>query len=494
VSSREREIAVTPLGQLRGRLEGQIVAFRGVPYAGPPVGTLRFASPTPIGSWLGVRDATANGPIPPQAPSRAAAVMGDIDAPQDESCLTLTIWTPGANAERRPVLMWFHGGAFASGAGSLAWYDGGRLAALGNLVVVSVNYRLGALGYLLQPGVAPGNLGVLDQEAALRWVREHIAAFGGDPDNISLAGQSGGAHTIVSFLSFERTRGLFRRAILQSGPFGIGLHTKGEAARTAAAFAAALGLPADAAHSPAAYGSLGVDRILMAQSIVGRDLSRMQDGDLRPAFMPVEAPPYTVAGADLLAAGASAAAARGIPVMIGWTGEEANLFYGPDIARLDERQLGEKAARLLGDAAVARLALARARRPDGTPAQLFLDLVADNTIRLPSLEVAQRIAAAGGKAFAYQFDWSSPISWIAACHCIELPFVFGSYPAWSKPPMIGGADAAALARLSEMMMRSWIAFVTTGDPSNATVPEWRAFDAAGREVMHLDLQPRAGTA
>jgi para-nitrobenzyl esterase len=180
--------------------------------------------------------------------------------------------------------------------------------------------------------------------------------------------------------------------------------------------------------------------------------------------------------------------------MIGWTRDEANLFYGPDLWQLDERQLGEKAARLLGSKADARLALARARRPDAAPAQLFLDLIGDETLRLPSLDCAERIVRAGGTAFVYQFDWASPSPRIGACHCIELPFVFGTVPAWGDPPMIGGADPAALARLSEMMMGTWIAFTTSGDPGNATLPAWRPYDPAGRTVMHLDLAPRAGTA
>ena len=194
--------------------------FRGVPYAAAPVGELRFSPPQPAPPWQGVRDATQDGPIAPQGRSRLAHVMGDFERPQSEDCLTLNIWTPAADSAKRPVLVWIHGGAFASGSGSLPWYSGERFAANGDVVVVSINYRLGALGFLCLPGVSDGNLGLLDQVAALRFVRDNIAAFGGDPDNVTVVGQSAGAASIAILMTMPPARGLFRRAILQSTPFG----------------------------------------------------------------------------------------------------------------------------------------------------------------------------------------------------------------------------------------------------------------------------------
>ena len=153
----------TKAGALRGAVEDGVTVFRAVPYAAPPTGALRFAPPRPVAAWQGVRDAAKNGPIAPQGRSRLAHVMGDFERPQSEDCLTLNIWTPGVDSAKRPVLVWIHGGAFTSGAGSLDWYAGGRLAANGDVVAVSINYRLGALGFLYLPGVSPGNLGLLDQ-------------------------------------------------------------------------------------------------------------------------------------------------------------------------------------------------------------------------------------------------------------------------------------------------------------------------------------------
>jgi para-nitrobenzyl esterase len=213
-------VARTKAGELRGVIENGVAVFRAVPYAAPPVSELRFAPPQPVPTWQGVRDATREGPIAPQGRSRLAHVMGDFQSPQSEDCLTLNIWTPGTDSAKRPVLVWIHGGAFSSGAGSLAWYAGDRFAANGDVVAVSINYRLGALGFLCLPGVSSGNLGLLDQIAALRFVRDNIAAFGGDPDNVTVVGQSAGAASIAIMMTMRPADGLFRRAILQSAPFG----------------------------------------------------------------------------------------------------------------------------------------------------------------------------------------------------------------------------------------------------------------------------------
>src|SRR6478609_2261090 len=216
----EQPAVRTKAGELRGTYENGIAVFRGVPYAAAPIGELRFSPPQPTPPWQGVRDATQDGPIPPQGRSRLAHIMGDFERRQSEDCLTLNIWTPAAYSKKRPVLVWIHGGAFASGAGSLPWYSGERFAANGDVVVVSINYRLGVLGFLCLPGVSDGNLGLLDQVAALRFVRDNIAAFGGDPDNVTVVGQSAGASSIAFLMTMPQARGLFRRAIMQSTPFG----------------------------------------------------------------------------------------------------------------------------------------------------------------------------------------------------------------------------------------------------------------------------------
>jgi para-nitrobenzyl esterase len=225
--------ATTTTEQLRGQVEEGVVVFRGVPYARCE----RFGPPLPVTAWDGERAATEDGPVAPQLPSRLEPVMGAPDHhEQSEDCLSLTITTPGT-AGARPVLVWFHGGAWVSGAGSWKFYGGHRLAREGDVVVVTVNYRLGILGYLHSPGVSDGNLGLAEQLCALRWVHDNIAAFGGDPDAVTIAGQSAGAHSVQCLIGMPQTRGLFRRAIMQSSPAGLGLGSLRGARRAARRFA-----------------------------------------------------------------------------------------------------------------------------------------------------------------------------------------------------------------------------------------------------------------
>jgi para-nitrobenzyl esterase len=233
--------ALTTTGLLRGQEEAGVVVFRCVPYAACD----RFCPPVPAPAWEGEWQATADGPIAPQWPSRLEPVMGVPEFhEQSENCLNLTITTPGADdASRgtRPVLVWFHGGAWVSGAGSWRCYGGHRLARDGNVVVVAVDYRLGILGYLRSPGVSEGNLGLADQLAALQWVHDNIAAFGGDPDTVTIAGQSAGAHAVQCLLGMPDARKLFRRAIIQSSPAGLGLGSARIARKAAARFLTYLG-------------------------------------------------------------------------------------------------------------------------------------------------------------------------------------------------------------------------------------------------------------
>src|SRR5262245_4742922 len=309
----------TKAGELRGARENGVAVFRGVPYAAPPVGDLRFAPPRPVQPWPGARDARQDGPIAPQARSRLAHVMGDFERPQSEDCLTLTVWTPAADAGKRPVQVWIHGGAFGSGAGSLPWYSGERFATNGDVVAVSINYRLGALGFLCLPGVSNGNLGLLDQVAALRFVRDNIAAFGGDPDNVTVVGQSAGASSIAMLMTMPAARGLFRRAILQSTPFGRMTRKLEDAHRIGRRLLEVLGLKPEEAEK---LKSLPFAQLLTAQSEVARLEKKFADA-LAP-FWPVidgDVLPTQVASALKSDAGAD------VDVMIGTTREEMAAFY-----------------------------------------------------------------------------------------------------------------------------------------------------------------------
>jgi para-nitrobenzyl esterase len=462
-------------GKLAGRREDGLEVYRGIPFAAAPVGANRFRPPMPPQAWTGLRDATLPAAICPQSPSRLSYAMGDVAAAQDEDCLTVTVWTPSADGARRPVLVWLHGGAYVSGAGALDWYSGAKLAREGDLVVVAVNYRLGALGWLHHDGIASGNLGLLDQHAALQWVKDNIAAFGGDPGNVTLWGQSAGAQSIAFLLMRPTSRGLFHRIILQSGPLGAPPRSAADATLLADGLLSELGI----ATSPGALQRLQqvpVAALLKAQGAVAQRLAAESQHKGR-ALLPIG----PVADGTILPKRADydAAlkdAAGHVDVLIGTTREEMAIFFAANPAMQNLQS-----APLAPD----ELARLQARRAGGTPAQLFADFVGERTFVAGSLAWAERAAAAGRRTFVYQFDWSSPDRRLAACHCLDLPFVFGTREAFATAPMLAGADAREIDALSAVMRASWIAFARTGDPSHRALPSWPAFDERRRATMHF---------
>jgi para-nitrobenzyl esterase len=472
----EAPIAEPSLGSLRGLWRGGIALFRGVPYAAPPLGALRFAAPEPGAAWRGVRDATRHGPIPPQGRSRLAAVMGEGEAPaQDEDCLTLTIATPAPDAGKRPVMLFLHGGAWMTGAGSLAWHDSTLLAREGGIVAVAANYRLGALGYLAAPGIA-GNFGTSDQIAALRWVRDHIAAFGGDPQRITLVGQSAGATSIGRLLLEDEARPLFAQAVLQSGGFGRQPMTRAEAGKEGARFCALVEIDVEAGDAVAALRRLPVPRLLEAQARLARENARF--GETMPAFVPTV--PHTLSASALLAA--MARAGVGKRFLIGATREECHAFFALDPAMRNPPPDAVAAhfARFGGDAdAIERY---RARRPAASIMDLLADVASDHTFIWDAMRLAEACAALGAETYAYRFAWSPPGSVFKACHTIELPFLFGNFDAWRDAPMLAGGDPAEMAALSASVRSAWIRFIHGAAP----LPVWPAYDKNGRATMVFD--------
>ena len=458
--------ATTGLGDLRG--VAAVSVFRGVPYAT----ARRFGPPAPLSAWTGLRDATRHGPIPPQAPSRLRAAMGETDRRQDEDCLTLTIATPAADAAARPVIVFLHGGAYLSGAGSLDWYDGSVLARDGDVVVVGVNYRLGALGFLHLPGVAEGNMGLQDMVAALRWVRDHIAGFGGDPANVTVMGQSAGAHAIMCLLTMWDTQGLFHRAILQSPPPTLVPQSRAVARANAEALCAQLQVSADA------LAEVPVADLITAQMQVARQMARF--GDITPPFLPVfDAMTDT---ATFIRVAAAEAGKRGIDMIIGTTREEMHAFLAGDPAMNppDPQAIADRFAALTGSAD--SIALYRRRRPGASPMDLLGDLLTDHIFLFPALALADAVVQAGAQVWMYQFDWAPPASRFKACHCLELPFVFGNLPAWADAPMLAGGDPVKMAALSAALRATWVEFADSGDP-HAPGLLWPPYRPDGRQTM-----------
>jgi para-nitrobenzyl esterase len=473
-------IAHTLSGDLRGiQLDGG-VQFRGVPYAAPPVGELRFAPPREVAAWSGVRAADQHGPIAPQLPSRLRTVMGDFERQWSEDCLTLTISTSAADTGARPVLVWLHGGAYLTGAGSLDWYDGMRLAEAGDVVVVGVNYRLGALGFLCYPGLSDGTLGVRDVAAALGWIQDNIGAFGGDPKRVTLMGQSAGASIITYLLARGRAPGLFQRAILQSPHTGVPPFTRAFAQERAESLLDLLGIDrSDPAAVPARLRAEPVERILDATGQLARATAGF--GRVTPPLLPVFDDLATPA--DLIAAAARGAGAAAIDLIVGTTREEANAFlvYDPAMQDPDPAQVTERFAALGGDANA--IEQYRRRRPGVGLRALLSDLLTDHRFLLASLQFAEAATNAGARAWVYQFDWSPSESPLGACHCIELPFVFGNLDAWPGAAMLDGADPAMVAALSATIQAAWLAFVKTGDPTSGVL--WPPYLPAGRQTMQF---------
>ncbi|MFJ2864215.1 carboxylesterase family protein [Kitasatospora sp. NPDC087314] len=432
-------VLATGQGRLRGTLEGAVAAFRGIPYAASPVGALRFAAPHPQPAWSGVRDALRPGPAVPQDPSRLEAVMGEREPDWDEDgCLTLNVWTPrqalpapaGAPATDtpalRPVLLWFHGGGFSSGCGGWDWYDGARLAELGGIVVVTANYRLGPLGYLYLPEFGADNPGCRDQGAALRWVRENIAAFGGDPESITVGGQSAGAYSALALALDPATGGSIRRVIAQSGPWGLRPRDPADATATATAYLRLLGLAGDRSGYEE-LRALPVQRLLAAYRRLAAD--RGTPGDPTPLMYPV------LGGAGLpqpLLAAAGAGGLGGKELLLGTVTDEMTAFGH--------------------------------RGPEGEAA-------ADRFFGVGGTELAEYRAAQGTPAYVYRFARRPPTDdlGLGATHCAELPFLFGTFDAYPAAPMLGAVSASDRA-LAADFAGALAAFTATGAPGGDWAP------------------------
>ena len=462
-------VVATKLGRVRGRTRNGISEFWGIPYAAPPFGPHRFRAPQPARPWDGVRDALVPGHTVPK-PSYAApfdALIPDVDLP-GEDCLNLNVWTPDPSAGGLPVAVWVHGGAFVHGAGSVPVYAGDRFARDG-VVCVTLNYRLGVDGFLHLPDAIP-NRGLLDQIAALEWVRDNIAAFGGDPSAVTLFGESAGAMSAVCLLSIPRAEGLFRALIAQSGA-GHHVLLPGTATRVAGYFGDVLGVPATAES----LADIPVERLVAAQvalsnqAALNPDPARwgeiaanglvygpVVDGDVLPA------PPI-----DAIAAGAGA----GVGVLAGANTEEFRLFLVPPglIGHVDEAFLAIRstALGLSPDA----LATYRVGRPDATPGQLYEAVVTDWFFRIPAIRLLEA-RADGVPGYAYEFAWRTPRfdGQLASCHGLELPFVFDTLdrPGWQS---LTGPDAPQA--LADAMHSAWVAFIRDGDPG------WAAYEPDG---------------
>ncbi len=481
--------AQTSYGTLHGTEENGVCVFRGVPFAKPPVGALRFRPPQHAEGWSGVRDATRFGPGSIQSNRPMAPVLGIILPEQSEDCLYLNVWTPGVDDHRRPVLVWIHGGAWVIGAGSEITYDGSSLARRGDVVVVTLNYRLGIFGFLRSDALGTsGNEAMLDQVAALEWVRDEIAAFGGDPNDVTVMGESAGSVNVSCLLTMPAAKGLFHKAVMESGSPSL-LKTPQAADDVTGLILKELDLaPVEAAG----LRDLPAEQLMDAQNEATRrsasvNFAPVADDDLIPVR------PF-----DAIAEGS----ARGIPALIGTNREEMKLyrFLDPAIETLDEAGLWRRAeavfpgadssGRSNGERAVAVYRDARAARgEETTPAEIWFAIATDQVFRAGAMRLAE-LQSANAPTYVYRFDWKATVPGgpQGAVHALELPFVFGTLESSKIGDYAGrGADAQAL---SERMQDAWLAFVRTGSPCSKSLPEWEPYAAPRRATMLLGEQPR----
>ena len=471
-------LARTATGTVRGVVESDHRLFAGIPYAAPPVGPLRFQPPAPATAWKGVRDASKPGPRCIQDPG------GDPEfgRQSDEDCLTLNVWTPAATGAPKPVMVWIHGGSFTGGSGKM--YDGQWLVARGDIIVVTINYRLGTLGFLAHPALGPpgdvGNYGLEDQQAALRWVRDNIANFGGDPAKVTLAGESAGGMSVCDHLVAPGSKGLFRAAIVQSAPCGAQADLP-TAEQSSLDYAARAGcgdpktaadclraLPVDKLREPVTFYNIGEDAL--PGPVTGT------------VALPVD--PVTAIASD--------DAAR-VPVLIGTNRDEFTLFVALQYLRLGKSYTAEQYPELLRDTFGANAVAVGERYPlenyDGNVPVAYSAAVTDGVFACVSERMSDDLARVG-PVFAYEFndrDAPAPESMrtlpfpVGASHSLELRFLFE----------VGGAPALDPAQqsLSDQMIDYWSRFVTDGVPQADGQPDWPALGTDVAAQPWMSLQP-----
>ncbi len=483
-------IVVTQQGKLEGLERGGMQVFLGIPYAAPPVGARRWLPPAPPERWSGVRRAQTASPAAPQNPIPIDILpILKLDGPQSEDCLYLNVWTPALDGAQRPVLFWIHGGGFTIGSGTqlLEDYDG-SLARRGDCVMVSINYRLGPLGFLnlreLTNGAIPacGNEGLLDQIAALAWVRDNIASFGGDPDNVTIFGESAGGMSVGSLCGMPAAAGLFHKAIPQSGATNTA-SSLGRAVKVAERCAGILGT-----RDAAVLRALDVPTLLALQPklVPGPGQQDPEIGAM--PFQPcVDGDELPTSAIEAVRRGL----ARGVALLVGATSEEWKLFgaIDPTLQTLDEARLGPLCASRApgGESIVSAYRTARAARGQSTtPRELFMAFETDRVFRVPAQRMLEAQAAHERRLYSYLVTWPSPAfgGMLGACHAVELGPLFGIH---DKTPVLAdffGRGPAADA-LSRAMQEAWTAFAKSGDPSGPSLGRWPAWDAARRATMLL---------
>ncbi len=488
-------IAETTYGKVRGVDNNGIKVFKGIPYGANTAGANRFMAPSEPAKWTGVRDALEYGhsapqsdPAAPPRPAGALTISGQNLPAEGEDCLVLNIWTPavgsGSNSGRkRPVMFWCHGGGFASGSGSSPDNDGTNLAHRGDVVVVTINHRLNVLGFanlseFSRDFAASGDAGMMDIVQALEWVRANISEFGGDPNTVMIFGQSGGGRKVETLLAMPSAKGLFNRAIIESGA-AIRVVDRDAAVRNSELLLAKLGIEKSNVRE---LQKLPVEKIMAAHFAVMKEnpgidqmtagYSPTVDGKILPQhpFHPNASP----VSAD-------------VPVMIGCTRTEMTLFSLNDAAAfsLNDDQMRGRVKDLLGSAAPGIVDIYKRLNPGASPSDIYFLIASDHRYGAPTMKVAERRAALGkAPVYLYYFTWETPVQGgrLKSPHTMEIPFAFDNVKISTRMTG-GGADAMALA---DKVSDAWIAFARTGNPNTGKLPNWPVYNAKDRPTMVIN--------
>lgn len=474
-------------GTIRGTTVNNIHCFKGIPYAAPPVGDLRWRPPAPPIPWTGEREMTQFGHSAMQGSLGAPALreMGEMigiaAGPIDENCLTLNVWTGHVTDEESPVMVWIHGGGNVVGSSAQPRFNGEYFVQRGGIVLVTINYRLGAFGFLHSPELgATGNEGLLDQIAALRWVRKEIRKFGGNPKDVTVFGQSAGGMDITQMMGMEAAAGCFDRAIPMSGVLTPQIPRE-EAAATAARFAGKFG-GYEALRSVPAQQILDHQQALTAGQLGGGvRFGSVRDGQVirEDASVAIGAGTFT----------------KGMPLLLGTARDEWGLWTGMDPAMrsLDEAGLEKLARRPFGDRVRDGIQVyrdARLRRGvDASPVALWRAIMTDSMFRIPAIRMAELHSQHTKATWMYLFDYESPAldGQLGACHSIDVPFVFGTTGVGELARFCG--DSHLVRCLSEIIHDTYVAFGKYGNPSNIMF-DWPEYERVHRRTMHLDMRSR----
>ena len=494
---------ITACGAVSGYVRKGIFTFKGIPYADSTEGERRFLPPIKPKAWNGVRSCRQFGYVCPQAArtgwvnDEEAFLFSWDDGVQSEDCLHLNLWTPGTNdGRRRPVMVWLHGGGFTAGSGQeLQSYDGENLARRGDIVVVTLNHRLNVFGFLDlskygEQYATSANVGMLDIVAALEWVRDNIAKFGGDPALVTVFGQSGGGGKVSALMGMPAAKGLLHRAIVESGSM-LRAADQEKSQGLADWIVAELGLTRDTIDR---IHTLPYQQVLQAGQKVLREHNPMPTGIPnfrrladRLGFAPVV--DGNVLPAHPFEPQASALSAD-VPMIIGSTlNEFVTALNHPEYENMTSAELEQRVRAACGDKAPQVLAAFRRRTPNAKPFDVWSRIAASSVRQSALAQAAAKAAAGRAPAYVYWFTWQTPIldGRPRAFHCSEIAFVFDNTDRCENMTG-GGADARALAAI---MSEAWIHFARTGDPNHAGMPKWPAFSTSTSPTMIFDNRSRA---